>query len=506
MAPAFLCVCPNCMTVFDTEPPPFNPTLLPRDILDSNDYPPQETQIPLVSDFISKGRARMTLLNAKVTLLLSTLDEFLEESSLLEAEIQKHESSLSNLRRIPTEILSLIFIFSLPPHQINTDPAPWTISQVCVRWRTIVISQPFFWASVNLTLHQNFADSFRLETQLHRSGELPLNIEFSTHDTCLHCDFTEPQCIFSSTDFRIIQILCKHASRWETLTISGPLELYVQLRNIVPDQFPLLRELTVEMIHKDDGGAPLLDIFADAPLLQSVVVNKSLSWRFNLETILPWSQLLKYGGSDTWLGHLHTLSSASNLVECCLQITQTALPQTPILLPRLLRLSLSNPEFLECLDTPALLELYCDYSNSVLSFLLRQPCELQKLVMWDWSAPADATDLTRMVQAVPTLTDLALLFPLPAEFALDFSRPDIGPALEHISSVLIDALEVQNHFMQAIESRWQGGRLKSVKVHSPDFASSIEHRMEVLQVQGLEFRRVYYLLQEVVPAELIIES
>jgi hypothetical protein len=127
------------------------------------------------------------------------------------------------------------------------------------------------------------------------------------------------------------------------------------------------------------------------------------------------------------------------------------------------------------------------------------------------SVPVDAADLTHMVQTVPTITDLAVLFPFPAEFALNFSRLSLAPVLEHIWSVLPkDPLEIQNLFMQAIESRWQSGRLKSVKIESAEFAPGILDRMSLLESQGM-LSTVFPLNQDslrrdVVPSDFLTQT
>ncbi|KAJ7250454.1 hypothetical protein B0H12DRAFT_1001162, partial [Mycena haematopus] len=90
----------------------------------------------------------MADLDAKIALLQSSLNKFLDERDKLEVEIRMHESGLSPLRRVPPEILSHIFALTLPPEQPDAEAAPWTISVVCVRWRAIVTSQPCFWTSV----------------------------------------------------------------------------------------------------------------------------------------------------------------------------------------------------------------------------------------------------------------------------------------------------------------------------------------------------------------------
>ncbi|KAF7356243.1 ABC protein [Mycena venus] len=508
--------CPKCSHVFslsDLHLPPLAPTVVSSDILETND-PPLESQIPLLQDFISRGRARMTALDAEIALMRSSLDKLLEEKDELDVEIWMHEGSLSLLRRIPPEIMSHIFAFTLPPHHFD-EPAPWTASAVCRRWREIVVPQRSFWtfidynSSFNPPLrldHHRFVNRFRLNTQLSRSLPLPLNVNFTV----------DPN--WGTEDFRMMHLLLWHAPRWGAVTISGSNTLYRHIRSYFPDQFPLLRELTIEFDY--EGVIPTFDMFFNAPLLQRAVVNQSLLSR-PLQIVLPWSQLLRYAGSSSWNGHLDGLESAKNLVDCCLDIHETsALPETPILLPRLLRLSLSNSRFLGCLETPALLELYCDYAGSVHSFLRQQVCNLDKLVMWGSSSPmdqllvaADPTTLTRIVEAVPTITTLAVLFPLPGEFTSDFCwRPSLAPALEYLLAFSSDPASGldQSRFVQAVESRRQGGRLKSVKLYGPQLPPAILDRIQLLRAQGMDFvvsdlSNWHLVMQDAVPPEFRIK-
>ncbi|KAJ7631302.1 hypothetical protein DFH06DRAFT_1479980 [Mycena polygramma] len=473
--------CPNCMTVLNPTEwklPPFSPSLAPRDILETNDAP-FESQVPFLRDFVSRGRTRMIVLEYEMALLQASLDKLAEERDGLDIEIRKHEGALSPLRRTPTEILSLVFSFTLSPDEEYVEPAPWTLSAVCARWRATVISQPCLWTSINLDHSRELTSIFRLEAQLRRSGELPLEIEFSTEDTAL----------FTPEDVHRLRLVCRHARRWKILDISGPEELFTELQGLIQDPLALLWELTIEMQYESDE-IPSLKMFTDAPLLQRVTVNKGL-WAFPVAMELPWSQLLRYVGSNTWDGHLGELSIATNLVDCSLELTDdepSAVSTTPIVLPNLLRLFLSvHPAFLECLDTPALLELYCECATPVLAFLHRQRCKIKKLVLWESSTPPDGTELTRIVEAGPTVTTLALPFSVPVQFILNFSRPTMAPALEHFLTVVS---EDHDHFTRAIESRWQAGHLKSVKILLPLISSNMFERMELLQDRGLKFEAV----------------
>ncbi|KAJ6620671.1 hypothetical protein B0H10DRAFT_2021367 [Mycena sp. CBHHK59/15] len=83
------------------------------------------------------------------------------------------------------------------------------MSQVCSRWREIVLSQPKLWASVIVDFN-SFGRRFRIETQLQRSGSPPLKIAFKGSGYALkHL-------------INMLDILAKQCKRWETLSIYGP--------------------------------------------------------------------------------------------------------------------------------------------------------------------------------------------------------------------------------------------------------------------------------------------
>ncbi|KAJ7117468.1 hypothetical protein C8R44DRAFT_626721, partial [Mycena epipterygia] len=142
--------CPNCTAVFDYSSKPLllaNSRSVPSDNLDTNN-PPDEIQLESIRDFLSSACAHMTLLDAKIASLRSSLDKLVKEDQALDIEICRHKGGVSPLRHMPTEIISLIFTFTLPPHVPGAQSAPWTVSAVCARWRTIALSQPYFWNSI----------------------------------------------------------------------------------------------------------------------------------------------------------------------------------------------------------------------------------------------------------------------------------------------------------------------------------------------------------------------
>ncbi|KAJ7262701.1 hypothetical protein B0H12DRAFT_1180863, partial [Mycena haematopus] len=170
--------CPHCRVPFDTPPDASKPSRIPKDILDTN-RPPTDSETLCILRIIDEERTRKTRLKARIAAVQSLLEELMAERVSMDAEIRAHEGTLSLLRRMPTELLSLIFVFaSRSTYWERQNPAPWTASQVCRRWRAIALSQPSFWASIDLDfINMKLKDCkthtvFRLEAQLKRAGNL----------------------------------------------------------------------------------------------------------------------------------------------------------------------------------------------------------------------------------------------------------------------------------------------------------------------------------------------
>ncbi|KAJ7180805.1 hypothetical protein C8R46DRAFT_1319111 [Mycena filopes] len=507
--------CPNCSTVFrDSDSKavssPLKPSLVPREILDT-DTVPHEAQILSIRDFISRARAYMEALEPRLALLQSSLDQLAQEKHELAQEIRKHEGSISLIRSMPTGILSTIFAFTVSLSWVET--APWTVSAVSARWRATVISQPTFWTSIVLSAmdYRDLPNLLRLEQQLLRSGKLPLDIEVSA--------LWAPRGKTRSL-YKFLPPLCANAGRWGRLSISGSSLLYSRLGILVKEPLALLRDLDLEVNfenEEEDIIAASVDIFHNAPLLERVAVNRAL-WSYPLTMRLPWSQITRFGGSSSWAGHLRSLSVAANLVECTLEIQGTGNPpETTILLPQLLRLSLPRAAFLECLETPALLELYSDYAPPLLTFLQRNRCKLHTLFVWACETPAADSDIAGILDAVSTVTHLGLDMELTAEFVAEFCSSDRAQALECISSysgaeaedVDDEDLDILDEFAKGVESRRENGRLKSVRFLAKWLPPTILDRMNVLQAQGMElgvfkFRERFY--EGVIPSRFQISS
>ncbi|KAJ7500789.1 hypothetical protein B0H11DRAFT_2189207 [Mycena galericulata] len=483
-----------------------------------NNAPPPDYHLFLISGAISKGRDDMAAMDAKITLLMSAMEQTYQERSNLDILIQKQETALSSgdlgmaapldcaiscacvgqvvsryrtslanldtrldlimtsleqtslerwslvsqirklqgahspLRRLPTELLSLIFTFANIPSSdpIFYKPAPWNLSQVCAHWRAVAMAQHGLWSTVVVNSTSPSHTKIRLETQLQRAVPFPLNVTFILRKE--HSN--------DANQRDMLEILARHSVRWQRFTLSCSTSLYPAL-SCIRNALPLLQELRIQIFTPeiddeeamsevndanatpqvdddatsqvddasgasqvddetsddddttsevdDDATSPnaLDDIFKFAPSLSAVYIDADAEVSF----LLPASQLLRYRG--TWDRFAVTFPSGSHLVECALttdligdQFSET------IFLPNLLCLSLCDPNVLEYLITPALQTLYWgpgDYSDFsvLLPFFERVPCKLQRLILCEIDSNSDE-DFTALFRVMPTITYLGV--------------------------------------------------------------------------------------------------
>ncbi|KAJ7314379.1 hypothetical protein DFH08DRAFT_895321, partial [Mycena albidolilacea] len=491
---------------------PVDPSPIPRDILDTNN-PHAEYNHPALRAFVSRGSAREAYLDAKIAPLKAELAKLLEERDSLDAEVRKHEGALSPLRRMPVEIISLIFKFAAPfrSYVMNVKEGPWVLSAVCSRWRTIALSQPSLWNSFVL----NFMDDSDspgsagrilplVEAHLERSRKLPLAITFFP--------FRWIEC--TEAEQALLDLLAAHCDRWETVVLCGSTLLYDTLIGSIYGRLQILRKLDIWVCSQfdeqdDEPEVDFSDLFAACPALQEVFINGGrYVGDIPVTADLPWSQLLRYSASNHWPNHVRVLTSAVNLVDCILRLIQPErgpAPGSPIvLLPQLRRLSTSTAAVLDYLEAPALQELYCcDHSSSLHSYLRRVP-DLGRLFV---AGTQSAADIGPLLHAAPTITNLFLYVPMP--FAPDLlallehptsptdNQPAMLPALDTLSLCftslnprsrnLGDPLD-QDRLMRTVEARLQRDGLRSLRLHATKFVPSAAtlERMEALRAQGMQ--------------------
>jgi hypothetical protein len=253
-------------------------------------------------------------------------------------------------------------------------------------------------------------------------------------------------------------------------------------------------------------------MFLNAPSLSKVVLASSY---WTPDITLPWAQLTEYEASFAPLHHFGHLRAAPNLIHCDITVqTHDSMyprrvhdyPQSgqTVTLYALRRLVVSVDNFLDCLVTPALDELYviggCD---SVQPFLDRSSCVLTRLTLYQ----CDSYDnIIALLQNTPALSALQIDFFGGAEemsnliSALTVDAESGGPCLcpDLTSISWADRKCVLSHaaFIDMVQSRWRVpdtiycrrlrsieillGRVRIIKTRANG------RRLEALRDEGLE--------------------
>lgn len=505
--------------------PPLEPVnCTSREFLDNN-APPAEIHISFLEEYLSRGTMRRTCIDSKIAILRAALDNMVAERDRLEADMRKHEGAISVMRRLPTEILSLIFSFvptnqNLLDHR-TTSGGPWSISTVCSRWRSIALAQPSLWTDICLDfasvldLHfgrKGFASSgkaSKLEAHLERSAQLPLAVEFYSVSS-------DAGGRIIIAEYDALRILEKHCHRWETISMTGPDLLFST--STIDGNLPLLRALHVNIFPALDNDVEVtrLKLFQNCPSLRVATVNANENAIFtSISLELPFNQLLQYKSGNSRGQHLNALRLTSNLVDCVLYVdredTLSWQPNTPrVHLPNLLRLSVSHPDILDNLDTPRLRELYCAKPcDALLLFFHRSP-SLQKLVFRKTlDDPQEAISLLHGAPKTLSYLGLYLNGPLAGQILSALTASSSVRAMQRLTTVSLGFRRValpNNEFedlaLRMIESHLPevepGGDAQGYQRRYnlycrprrlpvvPSLEMFTGRRMEVLQEQGVE--------------------
>ncbi|KAJ6507814.1 hypothetical protein C8R47DRAFT_942431, partial [Mycena vitilis] len=85
-------------------------------------------------------------LDKEIAQLQRALDEILCRRAELKSFVKNHRSSVSVVRRLPSETLSEIFLHCADAC-VHSDPTkmPRSTIQVCRRWRAVALTSPQLW-------------------------------------------------------------------------------------------------------------------------------------------------------------------------------------------------------------------------------------------------------------------------------------------------------------------------------------------------------------------------
>ncbi|KAJ7185281.1 hypothetical protein C8R46DRAFT_1059977 [Mycena filopes] len=451
-------------------------------------------EIDMAKAIISTGERRLSELDAEREQILSI--------------VQQHQRAIRPIRRLPPEIVAKFLTLAVP--YVEPDDfgkTPWYLGHICQYWRDVAVATPTLWSDIVL-MRTNKSSLEKLETQLARSSNAPLKVllwrSYTTDDDFLMETF--------------IRLLVDCAPRWTNASLVIQPNHFVLLSPL-RGHIPLLQYLRIDVSdafgsssHRydgifDDPASPWSqrsqkssNPFEIAPALRDVTLEGIDGLPNGL--VLPFGQLTRLKLATTHRQIISLLQTTPNLEQASLDFTTDSGPGGALIrLARLRRLYVSDPEFLDQLEVPALEEIYMvdTVHTPFLSLVARNPTlRLQTLrVLW-----CNPDHIATMLAACPTVHTLSVQI-MSRDKSDDLFRrlalnagTCIGPNVQSIAFGVDGAKVRYGLFMNMVESRWrvpiEGGpcrRLQSVELRDVKPANALntamERKLEAFEREGL---------------------
>ncbi|KAJ6578888.1 hypothetical protein DFH09DRAFT_349360 [Mycena vulgaris] len=218
-----------------------------KDILYTNAVP-SDADFQSIHDLLGNSRQEIAALTGQIIATQKLLDELTERRAALDEFVSAHLALMSPVRRMPLDIVQEIFVASLPDNPGMTEAdAPLLLCHICRAWRSLALSTPRLWQSLNIVVpsyDRMSSMTNAAKTWLSRSGVLPLSISIAT---------TNDRIAFESDMSMLLDAIIPTSLRWEHIqfrTIST-YESFSPLACLSPEDVPILRTASIIALMRD---------------------------------------------------------------------------------------------------------------------------------------------------------------------------------------------------------------------------------------------------------------
>ncbi|KAJ7066249.1 hypothetical protein C8F01DRAFT_1122796 [Mycena amicta] len=162
-----------------------------QNILHTNTVP-TDAQVEEIRAFLDPHRLELTELDKEVHRLAQLFNEATTRRDELQGMVAAHEALVAPMRRVPDDVLRVIFVHTLPERRntaLDSSEGPLLLSRVCKYWRELALTTPRLWASMHLVVAPDAPDDWhpsqrnfqellhsQMEIWLERSAAVPLAI------------------------------------------------------------------------------------------------------------------------------------------------------------------------------------------------------------------------------------------------------------------------------------------------------------------------------------------
>ncbi|KDR67477.1 hypothetical protein GALMADRAFT_258052 [Galerina marginata CBS 339.88] len=424
-------------------------------LLRSN-IPPTESEEILIRDAIKQAQTEASRLEELLTQRAANRQssrawETVTRHKIGQANrfVRQHKGLVSPMRRLPPEIIQEVFLWIVPGVQQtpsrwrwNVD-LPWRIGQVCRSWRVNALAVSSLWTHMPVIQLKKSNAKTRLQLQylrelLRRSRVAPLDMYIYARS-------------FERDKHPVIDLLCSHAERWETVTVELAPTTLAGFHSI-KGRLSSLKSLTLQTRPARETDHPV-DLFEVAPSLQTVSVGgPSFS-----DIVLPFAQLVHYKERLIWGNRIHQVISSPLLESLTvLELTDEAVfPAVTIPHLTILHVKFQYRPQRNCFDDlvlPIIEDIrVVTYRGNIMGSLIRMlsksgsPCPLKKLcVRSEFIGP---NEMTSLLVLTPALVRMDITVPsYPQEFinlAAGYRGRPLAPLLETCNFYLEDLVSSQ---------------------------------------------------------------
>ncbi|KAJ7057700.1 hypothetical protein C8F01DRAFT_1060671 [Mycena amicta] len=365
----------------------------PAHLLDTNDVP-CAADARIVRQIVAHQRTHIVRIDAAIAQLNATLGKLQRERAETVGRMQVNASLVSQLRALPAEVLEQIFLWAVPePGERHGAQAewsrqlPWSLAQVCRRWRDIAYGFPNLWSCICVDLSNRPCTPALLLRQLELATNRPLHIHFYST-------------IGLDPGLQQLEILIEHCERWKLADFRVHTQAQVGLLHQVRGgRLPILRFLRLEA--RPEALQHLLHAhFRDSPLLRHLSISDPSPY---LE--YAWTHLTSLDLTASAHTVIHTLRQCPNLTECRLRPLAYTARLESAHLPRLRKLYSTDTQIFEHLTVPALTHLFLphDCVPVVSALVQRSGCALEHLYTFEGCTPRAVRRILAVCPSVRTL-------------------------------------------------------------------------------------------------------
>lgn len=281
-----------------------------------------EAQYSLYDAEITRYNAEITRYDAEITRLTKITERLKVEQTHIDLYIRQHRSLSALVRRLPAELLTMIFEACCGDRDLHNNQlanpiglAPLNLGLVCRFWRDITLSTPQLWRSICVVLDDAIENTVGIvKLFLHNSLHYPLTIEIFDYN----CDS-----MLMGPALDVAKTIALQCHRFKHLRLSGFQDTFGHLIN--GHELSCLESLYLSISQVASGLDLSLSLAGVAPKLCAVdLVNtiSNISECQHVLTVLPFHRITHVKIEETYLeSTLECLNMFPNATHVTLRMT-----------------------------------------------------------------------------------------------------------------------------------------------------------------------------------------